>query len=68
MQGVSEAGHEIGQPILRASARTHSLAGIEEELARIWAATTLTTPGADGEPERRVGARTSVLKDRKSVV
>ena len=61
MQGVSEAGHEIGQPILRASARTHSLAGIEEELARIWAATTLTTPGADGEPERRVGARTSVL-------
>ncbi len=52
---------EIGQPILRASARTHSLAGIEEELARIWAATTLTTPGVDGEPERRVGARTSVL-------
>ena len=52
---------EVGQPILRASARTHSLAGIEEELARIWAATSLTTPGQDGEPERRIGARTSVL-------
>jgi glucose-6-phosphate dehydrogenase assembly protein OpcA len=52
---------EVGQPILRASARTHSLAGIEEELARIGAATSLTTAGVDGEPERRIGARTSVL-------
>ncbi len=52
---------EVGRSILRASARTHSLAGIEAELARIWASTELTTPGADGEPERRVAARTSVL-------
>jgi len=52
---------EISVPSLRASARTHSLAGIETELARIWAATELTTAGVDGEPERRIAARTSVL-------
>ena len=52
---------EVGRSVLRASARTHSLAGIEAELARIWASTELTTPGAAGEPERRVAARTSVL-------
>lgn len=61
MDTVVTPGPEVGQPILRASARTHSLAGIEAELARIWATTQLTTPGADGEPERRVAARTSVL-------
>lgn len=52
-------GH--GRPILRWSSRTHSLAGIEAELARIWAEAPLTTQGADGAPERRVAARTSVL-------
>jgi glucose-6-phosphate dehydrogenase assembly protein OpcA len=51
----------LGQPILRWSSRTHSLAGIEAELARIWAEAPLTTQGADGSPERRVAARTSVL-------
>ncbi|HET9681197.1 MAG TPA: hypothetical protein VFP19_04090, partial [Candidatus Limnocylindrales bacterium] len=61
MEAVTLKSPETGQSILRASARTHSLAGIEAELARIWAATPLTTPGADGEPERRVAARTSVL-------
>ena len=61
MDGLIARAPEVGQPILRASARTHSLAGIEAELARIWAATPLTTQGADGEPERRVAARTSVL-------
>lgn len=62
--GVAAPVHKaatVGQPVLRASARTHSLAGIEAELARIWASTPLTTPGADGQPERRVAARTSVL-------
>ena len=61
VEPVSLQSPEVGQPILRASARTHSLAGVEAELAKIWAATTLTTPGADGEPERHVAARTSVL-------
>jgi len=51
----------IGQPVLRWSSRTDSLAGIEAELARIWSSTSLTTTGAEGEPERRVAARTSVL-------
>jgi hypothetical protein len=59
--GTLTESPEVGRSILRASARTHSLAGIEAELARIWASTELTTPGADGEPERRVAARTSVL-------
>jgi glucose-6-phosphate dehydrogenase assembly protein OpcA len=61
VEPVTLQAPELGQPVLRASARTHSLAGVEEELARIWAATTLTTPGAEGEPERHVAARTSVL-------
>ena len=52
---------DSGAPVMRWSARTHSLAGIETELARIWASTQLTTPGEDGEPERHVAARTSVL-------
>lgn len=52
---------KIGQPILRWSSRTHSIAGIEAELARIWASAPLTTPGADGGPERHVAARTSVM-------
>jgi glucose-6-phosphate dehydrogenase assembly protein OpcA len=55
---VPEAG---GPPVLRWSSRTHTLAGIEAELARIWAETSLTTTGPDGTPERRVAARTSVL-------
>jgi len=50
-----------GPPVLRWSARTHTLEGIEAELARIWAGTSLTAPGEDGGLERRVAARTSVL-------
>ena len=61
MEPVTIRSPEVGQPVLRASARTHSLAGVEAELAKIWAATTLTTPGVDGEPERHVAARTSVM-------
>lgn len=49
------------EPVLRWSSRTRTLAGIEEALARIWASTSLTTTGPDGEPERRIAARTSVL-------
>src|SRR3990172_5133807 len=51
----------VGQTILRWSSRTHTLAGIEAELARIWSEAPLTAQGADGTPERRVAARTSVL-------
>ncbi|MES2209961.1 MAG: glucose-6-phosphate dehydrogenase assembly protein OpcA [Chloroflexota bacterium] len=50
-----------GQPTLRWASRTHSLAGIEAELAKVWSSTSLTTSGNDGAPERRVAARTSVL-------
>jgi len=52
---------KIGEPVLRWSSRTRTIAGIEAELARIWASTTLTTPGARGEPERHIAARTSVM-------
>ncbi|MEO8468418.1 MAG: glucose-6-phosphate dehydrogenase assembly protein OpcA [Chloroflexota bacterium] len=51
----------VGQPVLRWSSRTDSLAGIEAELAKVWSATPLTTAGDDGAPERRIAARTSVL-------
>ena len=51
----------VGQPILRWSSRTDSLAGIEAELAKVWSSTPLTTAGDDGTPERRIAARTSVL-------
>lgn len=50
----------IGEPVLRWSARAHSIAGIERELARIWSATDLTTD-VDGEPGRYVAARSSVM-------
>lgn len=51
----------IGQTVLRWSSRTDSLAGIESALAQIWSSTNLTMTGDDGSPERRIGARTSVL-------
>ncbi len=51
----------VGRPTLRWSSRTDSLAGIEAELARIWSSAPLTTEGSDGDPERRIAARTSVL-------
>ena len=52
---------KVGEPVLRWSSRSRTIAGIEAELARIWASTTLTTLGADGEPERHIAARTSVM-------
>lgn len=51
---------KIGEPILRWSSRAHSIAEIESELARIWAGHDLTTD-VEGEPGRRVAARTSVM-------
>lgn len=51
----------VAEPALRWSSRTHTIAGIEAELARIWAAAPLTTTGDGGGAERRVAARTSVM-------
>ena len=51
---------KIGEPVLRWSARAHSIAAIEHELARIWSAADLTTE-VDGEPGRYVAARSSVM-------
>ena len=48
------------QPVLRWSARAHSIAQVEAELARIWASPDLTS-NVDGEPGRHVAARTSVM-------
>jgi glucose-6-phosphate dehydrogenase assembly protein OpcA len=50
----------LNEPILRWSARAHSIAEIEQELARIWARQDLTTE-IDGEPARYIAARTSVM-------
>ena len=50
----------IAEPVLRWSARAHSVAEIETELARIWASQDLMTE-VEGEPGRRVPARTSVM-------
>jgi len=51
----------VGEPVLRWSSRTHTIDGIEAELARIWAQAPLTTEGEGGEPERHIAARTSVM-------
>ena len=55
-----DATVKIGEPSLRWSARAHSIAEIETELARIWASQDLTTD-MDGQPGRHVAARTSVM-------
>ena len=49
-----------GEPALRWSSRAHSIAEIEQELARIWAIPKLTAV-VEGVEERNVAARTSVL-------
>ena len=50
----------IGEPVLRWSARAHSIAEIEQELARIWSSPDLTTQ-IDGAVGRHIAARTSVM-------
>lgn len=54
-------GAVAGEPELRWQARSRTIAGIEAELARIWASTSRTLTLADGTTERHVAARTSVL-------
>ena len=57
---TTDALTRIAEPVLRWSARAHSIAEIEAELARIWASQDLMTE-VEGEPGRRVPARTSVM-------
>lgn len=57
---TTEAPIKLGEPVLRWSARAHSIAEIESELSRIWAAQDLTVE-ADGATIRHVAARTSVM-------
>jgi glucose-6-phosphate dehydrogenase assembly protein OpcA len=57
---TSDAPVRLREPALRWSARAHSIAEIESELARIWASQDLTT-SVDGEPGRHIAARTSVM-------
>lgn len=50
-----------GQPMLRWASRARSVDAVAAELARIWSSISLTAPGAEGQPERRVAARSSVM-------
>jgi glucose-6-phosphate dehydrogenase assembly protein OpcA len=50
----------VGEPVLRWSARAHTIAEIETQLARIWSEQDLTAT-VDGAPGRHVAARTSVM-------
>ena len=51
---------KLGEPVLRWTARAHSIDEIESELARIWASEELTDTD-HGETGRYVSARTSVM-------
>jgi len=51
---------KIGEPVLRWTARAHTIAEIETELARIWSTPDLTTQ-IEGASARHVAARTSVM-------
>jgi glucose-6-phosphate dehydrogenase assembly protein OpcA len=57
---LAESPVKIGEPTLRWTARAHSIAEIETDLARIWSAPDLTTE-IDGAATRHIAARTSVM-------
>lgn len=57
---IAESPARIGEPVLRWTARAHSIAEIETELARIWSTPDLTAE-VEGEVGRYVAARTSVM-------
>ena len=57
---IAGTATRIGEPSLRWSARAHSIAEIEQELARIWSSPDLTTR-IDGAVGRHIAARTSVM-------
>ncbi len=51
-----------GVPVMRWASRARTIAGIEKELARIWAQPDLATDvSGDGRADRHIAARTSVL-------
>ncbi|HUQ77727.1 MAG TPA: glucose-6-phosphate dehydrogenase assembly protein OpcA [Patescibacteria group bacterium] len=50
----------VNEPVLRWSARAHSIAEVEQEISRIWARQDLTTE-MEGEPARHIAARSSVM-------
>ena len=51
---------KVGEPVLRWTARAHTIGEIEQQLARIWATPDLTTE-IEGEAGRHIAARTSVM-------
>jgi glucose-6-phosphate dehydrogenase assembly protein OpcA len=57
---IAETELKIGEPVLRWSARAHSIAEIEHELARIWSTPDLTAR-MNREEGRHIAARTSVM-------
>ena len=57
---IADPPLKIGEPVLRWTARAHSIAEIETELSRIWSSPDLTTQ-IDGESARHIAARTSVM-------
>jgi glucose-6-phosphate dehydrogenase assembly protein OpcA len=58
---IAAAPAAPGTPVLRWNSRVRSIPQIETELARIWSQISLTTPNEDGNPERRIAARSSVM-------
>jgi glucose-6-phosphate dehydrogenase assembly protein OpcA len=58
---IAAATAAPGQPMLRWASRARSVEAVAAELGKIWASISLTAPGPDGEPERRVAARSSVM-------
>jgi glucose-6-phosphate dehydrogenase assembly protein OpcA len=57
---IADTALKVGEPVLRWTARAHSIADIEAELARIWSTPDLTTR-IEGEAARHIAARTSVM-------
>ena len=58
---IAPAPGTPGQPVLRWDSRARSIDDVAVELGKIWSSISLTAPGEDGEPERRIAARSSVM-------
>lgn len=58
---ITTAPGTPGQPMLRWESRARSVDAVAVELAKIWSSISLTAPGPDGQPERHVAARSSVM-------
>jgi glucose-6-phosphate dehydrogenase assembly protein OpcA len=57
----SPAPGEMGRAEIRWKSKADSIAGIEQELARMWAEVDLSVPGSEEDGARLVSARTSVM-------